>query len=88
MVLNTVSTLFTVFGARGQRQLQALHLLVRDRVETLRTERRNQMPLQNRFRCGDPARFVTVGTRVAVDESRRELCKRGYLLFHCGWTVL
>jgi hypothetical protein len=54
------------------RQLQPLDLFVGDRVETLRTERWNQVPFQNRFDRVNPARLVTVRSRVTVHKSRRE----------------
>jgi hypothetical protein len=63
----------------GQRQLEPLHLFIRDRIETLRAERWNEMPSEDGFDRVNAARLVTVRPRVTVDESRRECFECGHL---------
>ena len=64
-----------------QRQLQSLHLLIRDCVKTLVAQRRHQMPLQDGLGGGDTARLLAVRPRVTVNESRRKLRECGHLLW-------
>ena len=79
--LSTANTLLTVFGDfASQIALEPLHVLALDRVQLLVTQRGHQMHAQDHFLRRDPARLLPIRSRVAVDETRRELSQCRYLL--------
>ena len=66
--------LLTVFAAFVLRAaLEMLHVLAFDRVEPLVTQRRHEVHAEDHLLRRNPARFLPIRPRVAVEESRHEL---------------
>jgi hypothetical protein len=68
ILFRTVSTLFTVladFFAQGP--LYALNDLIRNRIQSLRPKRRNQMNAADRLLCRDATRFLPICSCVSIE---------------------
>jgi hypothetical protein len=64
--------------------LDLLDVLVRDGVEPLVAELRQQVPAKDTFLRRDAAGLLSLGACVPLDEPRCELLERLYLLFRGG----